>query len=556
MKLRTLSTGLAASTVLLLTGCGGTVDQDAPSSRSTSLQWLAEAAAPDVIPTARLELAGDIALRFGAAESEPVDPDDRDARGNVRAYRFACAATCAALLAMPRVTSVTVIAPDQDGKDSEQSRTFRLVPRSQCPMVVVLPDHPDQLGVGQPGYSREPLARTPEDVQMRERRELARSVENWETWWKVQLSTRVCLRAEPARQRFDIVIRKQDGAYPANYSPQFDPCTSTSALPVHYATVDITDASGKVRYRRTNATTMAVSDPPKRGVCGFKHVIWPKWGWTRSMVERGKDFSTDQALADATDLRVRPDVTDLGSAVGDVFRKALANPRLQAIDPAFALSEEYFNLLAALGISSQDRETLVATIRDERVTKFGGFYRVVRALGPESGFLRQPIVERAARGGTDVAAAQELSSLLPNLPVTPLSADEQRLLANPAQRSQSPVLIRSAADNGQVSNAQLLLWLKQHIERLDQAQAIGGTGEVAAIGAIRQALCRRGTAANDVLVPLLTMQQTRRLPPAIYEARDWQIMLARLGRPIGQFSPEMRELLDQDKPGRSGDCLN
>ncbi len=139
---------------------------------------------------------------------------------------------------------------------------------------------------------------------------------------------------------------------------------------------------------------------------------------------------------------------------------------------------------------------------------FGAFYQVVRALGPEAGFLRAPIVARAARRGTNPDAARRLSDVLPELPVSPLSADEQRILADPSLRAQAAGLIRSAADNGQVTNAQLLDWLGQHLDMLispNPAQrATRGSADAETIAAIRQAFCRRGSAANEVLTPLMT----------------------------------------------------
>lgn len=179
---------------------------------------------------------------------------------------------------------------------------------------------------------------------------------------------------------------------------------------------------------------------------------------------------------------------------------------------------------------------------------FGAFYQVVRALGPEAGFLRAPIVARAARRGTNPDAARRLSDVLPELPVSPLSADEQRILADPSLRAQAAGLIRSAADNGQVTNAQLLDWLGQHLDMLmspNPAQrATRGSADAETIAAIRQAFCRRGSAANEVLTPLMTMQYTRRLPQWIADSDDWQEMLARIGRPVEQLSPHMRRKLD------------
>lgn len=542
---KTLAIGTAAAA--LLSGCSRTADESGRYSRAASLQMLAEATPPDISPSRPIELSGHIAIDGYSGEAQPVDPHDRDERGDPRAFRYACEATCAVLLAMPKVTSVTVIGRNEDGKINPLSRTYRLMPRGQCAGAAILPNHPDQLAIGSTDLSGRTPARTAQEIAERKRRELVRSAENWDSWWKVRLATRQCLRAEPIRTRFDWTIRRSSNAGgPAGFSQ--DPCGTTDPMPVSSGSIELIDAAGTLRVRRSHATAMVIGDPPSRGICGFKQTIWPKWGWQRSEVERGTNITTDALLAQTTDLRTSPDLAELQQAIGDGLRRALANPRLPASDPAFALSEPWLALFTADPAAQADRDLLVTMIGDDRVTQFGAFYQVVRALGPQAGFLRAPIIARAARRGTDPDAAQRLSDVLAELPVAPLGADEQRILADPALRVQAAGLIRSAAANGQVTNAQLLQWLGQHLDRLNSPtpaqDAKRGHSDFDAIAAIRQAFCRRGGAANEVLTPLMTMQYTRRLPATIADSDDWQEMLARIGRPLDQLSPQLRRRFD------------
>lgn len=538
---------ISATTATLLFGCSRASDESGRYSRATSLQMLAQATPPDILPPHPIELSGDIALDGFSGEAQPVDPHDRNERGDPRVFRYACEATCAVLLAMPKVTSVTVIGRNEDGKINPLSRTYRLMPRGQCAGAAILPNNPDQLTIERTNLTSRAPARTAQDFAERDRRELLRTAENWDSWWKVRLATRQCLRAEPVRTAFDWTVRRNSKAGSTGSFSQ-DPCETTDPMPVSSQSIELIDAAGTLRVRRSRATAMVIGDPPSRGICGFKQTIWPKWGWQRSVIERGKETTADALLAQTTTVRMRPDLAELRQAIGDSLRQALANPRLPATDPAFALSESWLALFTANPAAQADRAMLVAMIDDDRVTRFGAFYQVVRALGPESGFLRAPIVARAARRGTDPDAVQRLSDVLPDLPVAPLSADEQRILADPALRGQALGLIRPAADNGQVTNAQLLQWLGQHLDRLNAPaparQEPYDRADADAIAAIRQAFCRRGSAANEVLTPLMTMQYTRRLPPAIAASEDWQEMLARIGRPLDQLSPQLRRKFD------------
>jgi hypothetical protein len=221
-------------------------------------------------------------------------------------------------------------------------------------------------------------------------------------------------------------------------------------------------------------------------------------------------------------------------------RNAIANRRLAADDPAFGLSETYLLLLATGPISPTDRTLLVDMIRDERVVEFGGLWRVTKALGKESGFLRAPIVDRIGRPGTDREAANALSGELGSLPKFELSNAERVILADPDRRSRAIGLIAAGIDNDALTNWQLLGMLGQHAARMTASKNAGANSGVPndfeVVDTIRRGLCRRGIRARELISSLREMQSQKTIPTRITGADEWQFMLARLGVPAEQLA--------------------
>jgi hypothetical protein len=368
---------------------------------------------PDIVGPRRIELSGHVALIGFSGESEPVDWDDRDEEGRIRDYRHACDAVCAALLSTPGVASVTVLGSNWNKHEDKLARTFRLVPKGRCDKGTVIPQKPDQLELGKPTPVADPPLNSPQDAKVRDRLWMARAFENRETAWKIRLANSECIRADRPGTKFDFTIER--ASFEVGDPPSSE-CWSEEPGNAHVSRLRILDSKGTELLRRSRARVLALTEPRSKTMCGASG--WPtlKMGWRRIALTSGNLDRAEVELARHTNIDFATDPMNTRRMVTTTLRKAMANSRLPASDPAFALAEPYFRLIVTGPIGPEDRALLADIIRDERVTDFRGFYDVVDALGSEGRILREPLLDRVGRTETDPTTKRTLSDALSRLP--------------------------------------------------------------------------------------------------------------------------------------------
>jgi hypothetical protein len=184
--------------------------------------YYAMASERDILPSTRLTLSGDIMLlgpqlhdrNWRSGKSMTSEEYDT-------LVPWSCNALCIATLATAGVNSVTV---DEGGRNrnagfSSNARTFRLLPKRNCPAITATPD-------------------------------FEHGVDNEE--WKLRLSTKECLIAERPRPDADFVVeirKPQISDYEANAAIEsawaFDP------LPASVDRLEIRDASDRLLFRKS-----------------------------------------------------------------------------------------------------------------------------------------------------------------------------------------------------------------------------------------------------------------------------------------------------------------
>ncbi|MDP5278511.1 hypothetical protein Q9Q95_06205 [Sphingomonas sp. DG1-23] len=220
--------------------------------------------------------------------------------------------------------------------------------------------------------------------------------------------------------------------------------------------------------------------------------------------------------------------TNIGSQAdgksGDSLRQHLAaamkDPKRAKGDAGFALAPAVFEDIVRNGPRGDDRALVVAMVADTRVVEFHRLWDVSRRFDDGLAELRPVIVARllATPTGYDAsdAAPSILGSWLKSLDgaFTMLTAEEERLLADHDRRKWADGLVRRMSDRG--------------------AAAAPALAELIADREVREAaagaLCALGPRAAPVLP-----QVEARMGSHLRDDRRGQIMLARLGKPIGSF---------------------
>src|SRR4051812_29890462 len=145
---------------------------------------------PDITPSGRIAMRGDIRLDLPGPRWDNID-----SRGKSGQRGFSCDNLCLALLFTPDVTSVTInnsrrlSAQDHrtgTGGFDPEARTYRLIPKSQCPDGGLLSDLDGMSGL---------FGGKPEEGK-------ALNAE-----WNLKLANEVCLTRSAPIDRHDILIR-------------------------------------------------------------------------------------------------------------------------------------------------------------------------------------------------------------------------------------------------------------------------------------------------------------------------------------------------------------
>jgi hypothetical protein len=495
------------------------------TSALASRTMLNHALAPDVIPHDKIKLAGDILLEvpiLKLARQVEGAPEEEFSR---RPYQ--CTALCAALLATPGVTSVTLNAiGEAKGPGTAMTgsaRRFRIVPKAQCRTPSISIDGADELSVDR---------LRPADWA---RNGIVRSLQ---AEWDVRLATTDCVVVEAPDPSPDMVVRIERYRIGSDSPTRSD--FSFLPSPIDVERLVISDRTAAPLLSKMRATGTALSRPLNIATTGGMENFSFRLGRTPTgNAPSYPQFNPDQLLADHSNLHVDVDQAAVIAAARAQLALAVANPALPASDAAFKLVPPWLNSLSQPPLSADDIMLLKAVIRDSRVRDFNGLWIVVKTLGPASGALREPLVDRIAT--LDWRADKELKllgAILDKLPPGTFavpSAKERAILADPDRRTMASGLIVRLADQGAAAVPQLLDLLDYHLAQLmaEREKRYDPTPEhMIVIDRVRMALCRLGPAGASALPRIEALMTKSPAYADRMDGREWQLMLARIGKPI------------------------
>ena len=495
------------------------------TSALASRTMLNGALAPDVIPRDKIKLAGDILLEvpiLKLARQVEGAPEEEFSR---RPYQ--CTALCAALLATPGVTSVTLNAiGEAKGPGTAMTgsaRRFRIVPRAQCRTPSISIDGADELSVDR---------LRPADWA---RNGIVRSLQ---AEWDVRLATTDCVVAEAPATAPDMVVRIE--RYRVGSDSPSRSAYSFLPSPIDVERLVISDRTAAPLLSKMRATGTALARPLNISTTGGIENFSFRLG--RSPIGNAPsypDFNPDQLLADQSNLHVDVDQAAVIAAARAQLALAIANPALAASDAAFKLVPPWLNSLSQPPLSADDITLLKAVIRDPRVRDFNGLWVVAKGLGPASGVLREPLVDRIAtldwRSDKELKILGAILDKLPPGTFAVSSAKERAILADPDRRTIASGLIVRLADQGAPAVPQLLDLLDYHLAQLmaEREKRYAPTPEhMIVIDRVRMALCRLGPAGASALPRIEALMAKSAAYADRMDGREWQLMLARIGKPV------------------------
>ncbi|MDO7842839.1 hypothetical protein [Sphingomonas immobilis] len=533
----------------------------ADASHRISEARLAAAVRPDVTPAQRIAISGHVRIDVASLEREPFDPKSGIPPQAPRLAR--CDGLCAALLFAPGVESVTVNEHGYTAADEqaaigavplkESARTFRRVPRDAC-AATLTPSESGALGNGIGSLT---------DLRA--------------LWalWNLRLSTTDCIVAVPTRTTHDFVIA--DGRYTLFGDRQYGLDWSLLPHAVTVQRVEIRRGDGTVLLRKLLATTQAITRPLWVGGSGGLENF--RFGWNRaSLSNKARYAETDgvgKVLLEHTGVPLTVDPADMARRSREHLQAMLRDPAVTAADPGWKLLENYFGGLRKGTPDATDRNLIVALIRDRRVTDLRGIWDAVRALGSDGTVLRAAMVDRLANPGADDArdVTRQLGRAVGTLPdgaFAVIAPEEIVLLADPDARRRAPGLVARQADRGTAALPMLLDIFEFHA-RAFAAKRNSKDGrrtiedDSAMLGATQIAFCRLGPDAASALPRLEALDREGLFWRGLTDSRDWQLTLARIGKPVDSFAkPEnlsgteenfrrnLRNRLDRFDPTR--DC--
>jgi len=240
-------------------------------------------------------------------------------------------------------------------------------------------------------------------------------------------------------------------------------------------------------------------------------------------------------------LRFTSDPRFVAAAARRQLAETLGDAQRSASDPAFALSDRVLGDIGKNGLQPGDAELVEAIIADPRTKGFQGMWDVIRRMGPDAVRLRGPIARRilAARYPEDLASnAYALGMALNSLPAGAFAMpidDETRLLDDPGRRNWATGLIMRQADRGAEAVPLLTRILA---EGWQQPIAKNGrrSRDLEAAQAARHGLCLIGPDAQSALPVIEQLVRNGNMPQRQLDQRNWQMTMARLGKPIEGFS--------------------
>ena len=489
------------------------------SGNAATRAWYLAEGADDVLPTAPIVLRGDVRLDARTLLAERDRPTRHDDGPPPDYAKERCSALCAALLFTEGVTSVTTQYQSTDARGvqpvSRRAVTFRLVPRDRCAKSIEPSFKHDSFGSG--------------------------TLQALKDGWMLRLSTTDCIVAGPPVAEADVVVVASRFVTPLPATLRSRRWT-IGPRPVSVERLELFNRAGRVLLRHTVARARRLVQPlliaPEGSPENFHFDLASK-----PVGRRYEQFDAVSLLAAHTSLDVRAEDDDLADRARRRLTELLDDPAALAADPGFALVERFLKAMAEEGAPPDDVALLVRLIGDDRVTRFDGVWNVVKPLGPRLERLRGPIVARLRRADpAREASLHALGDVLDALPAgafATLRREEAELIADANRHRFAGAIIGRQADRGAAAVPLVTRILDVQVRRLAALMADGPAhanlaakeSARAGIAGVRVALCRLGPDASGAL-PAIEALERERLFGRFSDDRDWQLTLARLGRPV------------------------
>jgi hypothetical protein len=354
--------------------------------------------------------------------------------------------------------------------------------------------------------------------------------------WRIRISQGNCIRRHAVMEPADFTVSIADWRLPAVAR---DAGWSLTSPWMSVLRMEVRDEAGKTLLRRTRVDTRKLSPVLWIEGNGDLQNFHFDWASTRDSDQRA--FTPVDLLAKFTPLRFTSDPRFVAAAARRQLAEGLGDAQRSVGDPVFALSDRVLGDIGKNGLQAGDSELVEAIIADPRTKGFQGMWDVIRRMGPEAVRLRGPIARRilAARYPDDLASnVHTLGMALNSLPAgafaTPIE-EETRLLDDPGRRNWATGLIMRQADRGAEAVPLLTRILA---EGWQQPVAKKGrrTRDLEAAQAARHGLCLMGPDAQSALPVIEQLVRDGNMPQRQLDQRNWQMTLARLGKPIESFS--------------------
>ncbi|MBB5686038.1 hypothetical protein [Sphingobium boeckii] len=487
---------------------------------------------PDLIPSQRITLAGDILLsvpRLDVMQRQPGEARESDEERMARPW--VCDALCAALLASPGVRSVTLIT-NGTSEEAEtralRSRTLSMLPKAQCPAKTIMPINPGGLDIDPP----EP-----------ENGGIMHIASSLGAEWNLRLSTTHCIVAEAPKATFDMIVTHRsysDAPVPkrARGVKMKDNKWSFDPEKVNIDSFTVSNRQGQILLRKTIATTAVLARPLYIGMAGGLenfHLAWARSA--RSSGPRYEQIKPAGLLARYSNLSTGGNMAALIPAVRKRLTEMLDDRNVDADDPGFDLLRDWFaSFKPPSTVSNEDSAFLIRLISDPRIVKYDGLYAPIKAMGDQSLALRAVIGRRLLTADPMGPWMKTLAAQYESMPTGTFltgTADEAALLADPERRLYAGGLIVRQSDRGAAAVPMLVVILRTHLERRAAPdRERGNTDDLLPIDSARRALCLLGPDARTALPEVRDLQREGLLTPQMLDDREWQFVLARLGVPV------------------------
>lgn len=453
-------------------------------------------------------------------------PSYEDYVDNKRQVAWKCDALCAALLATPGVRSVTIDTHADARKGApltEKARTFRLLPKAQCPNDTVKLENPGSLNVQRPK----------EKVGTGLYQGMSLEAE-----WNLRLSSTHCVASYPPLTVYDYVIenfehRQTKFSGDGPYSPA-----------AHISKLLLSDGRGRIILRK-NLVHMNIPVAPLL-LDTFEDVSEESRiqlaTRVRSSGSRHEELNSADLLAKHSNLYVGGVDPALRTSLREQIVKLQADKSIPETDPGFRLLEPWFTSFEAeqAAVSKADIGLIISLIEDRRITEYRGLHWAVKKMGADAVLLRDPIGRRLVGAPPRSKWTKYLSAnythMLPAEMIT-TTADEQKILHDQERRLYAGGLILRQADKGADAVPLLLEIMRSHASRLNAGnrKRYLDDDHILPIDAARMAFCQLGGQASSALPEIRRLMARGAISAEKMGDQDWNFMLARIGMPISEI---------------------